>query len=225
MHRCAGRQLVCVLRIIDTGSAPGTYGDFTPHGQRLFRSTGVCTIRGVVHGELSSLCGRLCGSPPTCAGVGRADLADAVQVGVVTRVWEALKMRRVFLSHLHSGALILEDVSLRFEQWGSHWLRLVWYSPIIEALQLTRIVIPWCLWVRPDILAANTISDCQDIARTQQQNASTGLLMTVDQKVLAKRLELSNRQLVRPQVAGVGSFDLEKFPFIENSNLSKQKSE
>ncbi|KAJ7077209.1 hypothetical protein C8R44DRAFT_755258 [Mycena epipterygia] len=63
-------------------------------------------------------------------------LALLLQVGVVTRAWEVRKMRRVFLSNLHSGALILEDVSLRFEQWGSHGLRLVWYSPIIEALQM-----------------------------------------------------------------------------------------
>jgi hypothetical protein len=43
--------------------------------------------------------------------------------------------------------------------------------------------------------------------------------MTVDQRLMAKRLVLSNRRLVQSEVPDVGSFDLEKFHFIENSNV------
>jgi hypothetical protein len=49
--------------------------------------------------------------------------------------------------------------------------------------------------------------------------------MTVDQRPTAKRLEQSNRQLVRSGIADVHRFDLEKFRFIQNSNFSIQKSE
>ncbi|KAJ7081078.1 hypothetical protein C8R44DRAFT_906579 [Mycena epipterygia] len=141
--RCACAELSCIARATGVRMAG------------VVVRGGVCAIRGVVHGGLSSPCGGLCGGSsygeavrPAMRGIVvvflgslvllRADLADAVQVEVVTCVWKVLKMRRVFLSNLPSGALILEDVSLRFEQWGSHRLCFVWYSPIIEALQLSQ---------------------------------------------------------------------------------------
>ncbi|KAJ7698280.1 hypothetical protein B0H17DRAFT_1129805 [Mycena rosella] len=49
--------------------------------------------------------------------------------------------------------------------------------------------------------------------------------MTVDPRVMAKRLELSNRRLVRSEFAGGRCFDLEKFRRIENSNLLRKNSE